>query len=218
MPRQPVGGKLLQQLLEHFLHLPRMGHADRIAEGNLIYTHFKQAFTHLGYLSDGNFPFIGASEHRRHISADPLSPRTSKPDGLLQYRKRLIDALVDVFSVMGFAGRHEYRILVNRSVQGPLQSLPVGNQRPISDSFHPGKPSGQLLSVGQLGNPTGVDKRSRFDIPHAGGDQPLGDFPLHFRRQYGRFVLQSIAESHFDDSDLRHTHPPLPQEKFRPLL
>src|SRR5690606_22867756 len=157
---------------------------------------------HLDHLGDGGGALPGVAEAHRHVRAHPHPVVEGPPDHRLEHLELALQGAVQVLGGERLGGAGEHRDLRDAPLQRPVQAALVRHQHRVADAGPAFQPVQQLLGVGELGHPLGVDEAGRLDHPVPGVREPVDELRLHLDGHDRRLVLQAVAGADLVDGDL----------------
>lgn len=171
------------------LHMAGGGHADGVAQAQFVAAQVEQRPADPDGLRDGHRALPGVAEAHREIAADlhlgVLGPR----DDRREHRQRLVDRAVEVGLGEGLGGAAEHRDPAGAQGERTVQTAFVGHQDGQPVRVETVQQREQLLRVGELGHPLGVDEAGGLDGRQARVGEPADELGLDLRGHDGLLVL-----------------------------
>ncbi len=180
--------------------MARGGHADRVAQAQLVAAHVQQGLADLHHLGDGDRALPRVAEAHGEVAADMDVLGLRAAHHRLEHRQCLVHRAVEVGLGEGLRRAGEDRDPPGAQRQGAVQAPLVRDQhrechREVADERE------QLLRVRQLGDPLGVDEARRLDRRQARVGQAADELRLDLRRDRRLLVLQAVARTDLVDAD-----------------
>lgn len=197
----PLGGDAFRvQRGQQRPDVARGGDADGVAEAELVAAEVEQRLGGADDLGERDRSLPGVAEAHGQVAAYVGPVFLGAGHDGLEHGEGLGDGAVEVAGGEGLGGRTEDGDAGGAQGQRPVETALVGDEDG-QGRVDVGEEGEQLLRVGQLGHPLGVDEAGGLDGGQPGSGQAADELGLDGGRDGRLLVLQPVTGADLVDAD-----------------
>lgn len=196
-----VGAESFDGLLAAIADLVGFSDADGVAQGNLKGAEIKQVGASVQDPLEIDVAFKGAAKYGGEIGADLDAFGAGVLAGLSDVFETFGQRTVEIVLAVGFGGGQNDGHVADACLDGALQAFEVGDQCPVADVVFQAvldKAACDLVGIGHLRDPGGMDEAADFDIFYTGLDESFDQRDFFVDAEQFRFVLEAITWSYLE--------------------